>query len=403
MPELDVTTAHFDPFTSTPDEVNAQLAELRRSCPVHRMDDPRFYTLTRHGDITDALTDSETWSSRQGPGLHRQDPEREGGVLVSSDPPLHTFERRSMLRLFKPSDIAAMEPDIRELCAKLVADVKGLGEGDIMQALAIPLPLVVVCRMLGLPEDGWREFRPWVMEAAAGVLDSEGVGQSRIDANARMYAYFEPFLNKRRAAIEAGTAPDDLLTGLATVETKGTQLTDNQIVSFLRFLLVAGSATTTLLIGNVVRRLVESPEAMALVLADPSKIEVAIEESLRLDAPVLGLFRTNTCPVSLHDVNVPENSKVMISFASANRDEAVWDHADEFDLGRDPDELRRHYAFGYGSHYCMGAPLARLEARCLLEAMLPALRGLRLTGEPVPTPIPVLRGYEQLPVAWDVA
>jgi cytochrome P450 len=395
--------AHFDPFGSTPEEITGQLADLRDRCPVHHISDPEFYTLSRHADIVAALQDCDTWSSTQGPGLHRQDPAKEGGVLVSSDPPLHTFERRSMVRLFRPTDIAAMEPDIREICLKLVDDIAPTGRGDIMADLAVPLPLVVVCRMLGLPEDGWREFRPWVMEAASGVLDKTGAGQSRIDANAKMFAYFERFLENRRTEVSRGTAPDDLLTGLIKVETKGRQLDNNQIVSFLRFLLVAGSATTTLLIGNVVHRLLQHPEAMAAVREDPAKIEVAIEESLRIDAPVLGLFRTNTCPVTLHDVEVPENSKVMISFASANHDQTVWERPQEFDLNRDPIPLRRHLAFGFGTHFCLGAPLARLEAKCMLETMLPRLGQLRADGAPVATTIPVLRGFEQYPLAWTPA
>jgi cytochrome P450 len=401
-----LTTSHpvrFDPFGSTPDEINDQLADLRRECPVHHMDSPEFFTLTRHADIVAALNDSDTWSSAQGPGLHRQDPSKEGGVLVSSDPPLHTFERRSMVRLFKPSNIALMEDDIRELCLKLFEEVAPRGGCDLMADLAIPLPLVVVCRMLGLPEDGWREFRPWVMEAAAGVLDKAGAGKSRIDANAKMFAYFEKYLTARRAQVADGTAPDDLLTGLVNVETKGQKLDDNQIVSFVRFLLVAGSATTTLLIGNVVNRLLQDPAALTAVRSDPALVDVAIEESLRIDAPVLGLFRTNTCPVTMHDVEIPENSKVMISFASANLDDQNWDHPEEFDLGRDPRQLRRHLAFGFGTHFCLGAPLARLEAKCMLETLLPGLPDLRADGDPTTTSIPVLRGFERFPIAWTPA
>lgn len=401
-----MTTPHpvrFDPFGSTPDEINGQLADLRRECPVHHMDSPDFFTLSRHADIVAALNDSDTWSSAQGPGLHRQDPGKEGGVLVSSDPPLHTFERRSMVRLFKPTNIALMEGDIRELCAKLLEQVAPRGHCDLMADLAIPLPLVVVCRMLGLPEDGWREFRPWAMEAAAGILDKSGAGQSRIDANAKMFTYFEKYLITRRAQVAAGDAPADLLTGLINVETKGRKLDDNQIVSFVRFLLVAGSATTTLLIGNVVNRLLQNPTALAAVRSDAAKVEAAIEESLRLDAPVLGLFRTNTCPVSMHGVEVPQNSKVMISFASANRDEQNWDNPEEYDLDRDPQQLRRHLAFGFGTHFCLGAPLARLEAKCMLEALLPRLLDVHADGDPTGTPIPILLGFERFPIAWTPA
>ena len=178
-------------------------------------------------------------------------------------------------------------------------------------------------------------------------------------------------------------------------------MTHEQVVGFCQFLLVAGSATTTLLIGNVVKRLLELPDQLALVQADRSLIANAIEESLRFDAPVHGLFRSNNCPVTLHDVELPIDSKVYMMFGSANRDPAAWSDPDRFDVTRDLKTLKRHAAFGIGIHYCLGAPLARLEGAIALEAVLDRLANLRIDGSPVGVKASVLNGFEILPIRWD--
>jgi cytochrome P450 len=191
---------------------------------------------------------------------------------------------------------------------------------------------------------------------------------------------------------------------LLTVERDGQRLTHQQVVGFCQFLLVAGSATTTLLIGNVLHRLMEHPDQMARVLADRSLVPAAVEESLRFDAPVHGLFRTNNHPVTLHDVEIPVDSKVCMLFASANRDPSAWEEPDRFDVTRDLKDLRkRHAAFGVGIHYCLGAPLARLEAVAAVEAVLDRLANLRPAGEPTQVRASVLNGFETLPVRWDPA
>jgi len=173
-------------------------------------------------------------------------------------------------------------------------------------------------------------------------------------------------------------------------------------MGFCQFLLVAGSATTTLLIGNVVHRLLVHPDQLELVLADRTLVEAAIEESLRIDAPVHGLFRTNDEPVCLRGVDIEPDSKVLALFGSANLDPDAWDDPDRFDVTRDLTNLRKHAAFGVGIHYCLGAPLARMEAQLALAAVLDRLPGLRLAGQAVGVKAGVLKGFESLPVAWDV-
>jgi cytochrome P450 len=379
-------------------------AVLRSQCPVHHTELPApHFSLSREADVAGALRDDVTWSSKYGPGLSYGDGT---GVLVSSDPPRHTTERLAISRIFKPSVIEAMEDDVRGLVGDLVDRFEARGRGDLIADLAMPLPLTVMCWMLGLPTGDIEMFRGWVMPMAEGVSAAGGreiVPEVR-EAYRSYAAYFVPHVEGRAAAVADGAdVPDDLLTRLLTVERDGERLTGQQVLGFCQFLLVAGSATTTLLIGNVVNRLLSAPDQLALVLDDRSLIPNAIEESLRIDAPVHGLFRTNTCPVTLHGVDIPTDSKVYMMFGSANRDPDAWDDPDRFDVTRDLKDLRRHAAFGVGIHYCLGAPLARLEAAAALDAVLDRLTGLRADGTATRVRAAVLNGFESLPVAWDVA
>ena len=381
----------------------ATFGRLRQECPVHHTLRPAaHYSLSREVDVSAALRDDDTWSSKFGPGLAFG--EVGTGVLVSSDPPLHTTERLAISRAFKPSIIDAMEPDIRDLVAGLVDGFAGRGEGDLISALAMPLPLTVMCWLLGMPTDDIELFRGWVLPMAEAVaLEGGRAATPQVtEAYRDYYAYFIPHIARRSEQIESGDdVPQDLLTRLLTVEREGRRLTQKQVVGFCQFLLVAGSATTTLLIGNVVHRLLEFADQLALVLEDRRLIPNAIEESLRFDAPVHGLFRTNNCPVALHGVDIPVDSKTCMMFGSANRDPEAWDHPDRFDVTRDLKDLKRHAAFGVGIHYCLGAPLARLEGALALEAVLDRLTSIRPNGAPTPVRASVLNGFENLPVRWD--
>ena len=382
----------------------ATFAALRERCPVHHTSRPaEHYSVSREVDVYAALRDDETWSSKFGPGLAYG--EIGTGVLVSSDPPVHTTERLSIARAFKPSVLEAMEPDIRALVHELVDDIADEGHGDLIGDIAMPLPLVVMCWMLGMPRDDISMFRSWVLPMAEGVaLEGGRAANAEVaDAYRAYYAYFIPHIEARAAAIAAGAdVPEDLLTRLLTVERDGEKLTQKQVVGFCQFLLVAGSATTTLLIGNVVERLMQHPDQMALVQHDRSLIPNAIEESLRIDSPVHGLFRTNTCPVTIHDVDIPQDSKVYMMFGSANRDPDAWEDPDRFDVTRDLKDLRkRHAAFGVGIHYCLGAPLSRIEGAVALEAVLDRMARIRPDGASTKVKASVLNGFESLPVRWD--
>ncbi len=208
----------------------------------------------------------------------------------------------------------------------------------------------------------------------------------------------------QRLAIEAtgGTMPDDLISRLVIAEQDGRRLGDDETVGLLIQLLVGGNETTTSLITNALVRLTEDPSRWERLRADPALVDVAVEESLRFDPPVLGLFRTTNCPVEVDDVAIPDGAKVMLLYAAANRDPQAFDDPNEFSLDRDLDDLRRHHlSFGYGIHFCLGAALARMEARIAIGQLAARLPGLRMTAPPERITPFLLWGKKTLPMAWD--
>ena len=387
-------------FQNEPETV---FASMREKCPVHLTHDPApHFTLTREEDVTRALRDEKIWSSKYGPGLAFSEPGI--GVLVSSDPPEHTSERIAISRIFKPSVIEKMEDDITKLVHELIDSFEHNKTGDIITDFAAPIPLTVMCWMLGTPITHIDQFRRWVLKMAAAVSYSGGreASDEVKKAYEDFFSYFGAHIEKRKKAIESKEHyPEDLLTRLLTVTQDGQALATKKILGFCQFLLVAGSETTTLMIGNILHRLMENPEQFDLLKKNHALIPNAVEESLRYDAPVHGLFRTNNEKVTMHGVQMPENSKVCMMFASANRDPKAWANPNTFDITRDIADLRNHASFGVGSHYCLGAPLSRLEGTVALKAIIERLPKIRSNGPPTRTNAGVLKGYSSLPVRWD--
>lgn len=376
-------------------------AHLRDQCPVAHSEFPApFFAVSSYSDVAAMLRNSDIWKSKFGPGLAYHG----GGVLVSVDPPKHTTDRLAITKIFKPSAIEEMRNDM----TVLVSDVVGRfaaqpsRSADLIAGVAMPIPLTVMCWLLGTPVEDIEKFRQWVLPMAEAVSAVDGrMGDITARAYKEFGEYFWPHIQNRAALVEAGgDAPDDLLTRLLTVERDGQRLSHQDVMGFCQFLMVAGSATTTLLIGNVMSRIVDDPALMARLIAHPELIENAVEESLRIDSPVHGLFRTNDEPVCMQGVDIPENSKVLALFGSANLDPNAWDNPDEFSIDRDMVQLRKHFAFGVGIHYCLGAPLARMEAQLAVRELLTRLSHLRPNGERELVKAAVLKGYETLPVAW---
>lgn len=389
----------YDPFAAeTLDDPAGAHAWLRDRCPVHRYDrfDPPFFTLSRYDDVASALRDVDTFSSSQGQG-----PRRTYGGGLFTDPPEHTAFRRLLQKAFTPRAVAAMEPFVESLATELVAPLVGRGRADLHHEVASPLPTITIATMLGVPPGDQRQFKRW-SDAAVESMGSHDPRAFEVERR-EMRAYLLDQIERRRALLAAGDElPDDLTSGLVRAEDDGARLTTDEIVGAVVQLLVGGNETTTSLITNALVRLVERPALLAAVQADLGLVEPLIEESLRFDAPVLGLFRNTTCPVVLHGVEMPADSKVMVLYAAANRDPAAFADPDEFRLDRPHAQARRHLAFGAGVHYCLGAPLARLEAGVALRTILSMLPGLRFDGPSERVAPFFLWGRRSLPLAWDV-
>ena len=255
--------------------------------------------------------------------------------------------------------------------------------------------VIIIAGMLGVPEQDLAQFKHWsdIQVAAMGAEDPTVYAEEQ----AGFFAYMTRHLNDRRDAIaNHANVPDDLLTLVADARNEdGTLVDEADALSVLMQLLVGGNETTTSLMTNMLWRLLEVPERWQQLVKNPGLIDAAIEESLRFDPPVLGLYRATTKPVTLHNVTIPAGQKVLINYAAANRDTTVFDNPDDFDITRD---RKRHMSFGLGLHFCLGAPMARLEARIAFEHLISRMSSLKLKDQGERIPPFFLWGRSHLPV-----
>jgi cytochrome P450 len=367
-----VTTTHqpnlgtlFDPATRpNPYPVFAQ---LRDAGPFSLLDGDLTVT-GEHARCSAMLRDpslsSERWRSRMArrQGVPRDD--RRPASFLSLDPPDHTRLRRLVSKAFTPKVIAALEPRVRVVVDELFADFAGSGRVDIVPALAYPLPVRIICELLGVPESDHASFEDWSRRLVRGLDPALAVtdpaeADSILAAQRELSAYFEDLIARRRA--EDG---DDLLSRLVRIEEQGDQLTGEELVATCILLLVAGHETTANLIANGVVALLRNPDQLAALRADPGLVGGAVDEILRYDPPVQLTTRMAEAPLAVGDVEVPPDGIVLMLLAAANRDPAVFTDPDRFDITRD---ARAHLSFAAGAHFCLGAGLARLEASVALS------------------------------------
>jgi cytochrome P450 len=350
--------------------------EVRRVSPVLHDPNSNIWMLFDYDSVKRAMDDHETFSSRVVPPT--------GGApewLVFLDPPRHSRLRALVSRAFAPRSIAALEPRVRELSASLLDALGDREEMDLVEEYATPLPVLVIADLMGIPAGDRARFERWshaIVNLSYAIAGGE-VAMRAVREHAPMRAEMTDYLN-RLVAERRATPADDLLSRLAHAEVDGARLTHEEILGFFQLLLSAATETTTNLIDNAVLCFVEHPDQLARVRADRSLLPSAIEEVVRYRSPGQIMFRQTTRDVTLHDRTIPANSFVLIMVGSANRDPARIEHPDRFDVGRSPNP---HIAFGHGIHACLGAALARLEARVALGDLLDRLDSVELaSGEP---------------------
>lgn len=386
-------------------EPTEHYAQLRAECPVHHATDhdPPFYVVTRFDDVVETLRQPGLWGNSHGPGVFHQ----ENGVLGTTDDPDHARHRRLLRASFVPTNIERLAPAITAMTDELLDEFVPRGEGEFVEAFAIPLPALAIAELLGVHPDERSAFRS-LSEDAVDALSSSNL-EAYGHAKQALEDVVEAGVTERIATlggdgqvderVVGDAIPDDVLSVLAVGYRNGA--IDRREMRHLGYqLLVAGHETTTSLLGMMLYRLIEMPDVMARLRADRSLIPHAIEEALRFDSPVHGLFRTSAAPTRIHDTDIPENSKLQVCFAAANRDPEQFPDPDEFRLDRDRREVGKHVAFGWGIHFCIGAPLARLETRIAFERIFDRMDDIELAGEPERNDSFVLHGLTKLPIRW---
>ena len=407
-----MTDLGFDPFTAAAlADPYPDFARFVERQPVFWSDEINAWVVSRHHDVKQVLRRYEVFSASNAlspitppcPAAGRA--LTEGGfrsipTLTNVDPPAHTRTRRIAQAAFSQRRVAALEPFVHDLVRRFIDERFHEGHADIVAALTWELPALVVFEILGVPA----EDVAVVKQGAANRLhfmfgrpsDAEQVDIAT--GMASFWRYCEELAVDRRRA----PRPDFTSDLVHTPDQTGTPLTQQEVATILFGLLLAGHETTTNLLGNALRRLLEDRRRWVELGTDPTAIPGAVEEVLRFDSSVVHWRRHTVSPATLSGVEVPADADVLVCIGAANRDPRVFDHPDEFDLRRS--NAHEHLSFGAGPHLCLGAPLARLEARVVLEELSAALPSLRLDDAQSLQFAPIIgfRGPRALHVSWDV-
>ncbi len=385
-------------------------AWLRSESPVFELEAFGVFALSRHEDILHALKHPEIFSSsgmralmtgQTGMMGSSAEPGRMGALteansLISSDGEIHERLRAVVNRGFTPRRIAELEPHIRKIAEEAIDSVAVKGEMDLVGDLSIPVPVTVIADLLGVPRERLRDFKRWsdaIITSSTGVAQDDNAAAHR-EARDEFLDFFEEAIAARRES-----PGEDLISTLVRAEKGEGALTAGEVLSFTVLLLVAGNETTTNLIGNTLIALTAHPEQLEKVCANPSLVPNLVEEALRYDSPVQAIFRQMACDTELRGVTIPAGKLVMLLLGSANHDEEWLPDAGTFDITR---ELKGHIGFGFGTHFCLGASLARLEAKVALETLFSRCANLRRTTDQIEwIDSLILRGPKSLPLRFD--
>lgn len=354
-------------------------AMLRENSPVFYIQEYNLWLVSRYEDVRTVLNDNKHFSSQH--SLVRPTGDRDPVVensMVSQDPPRHTKLRSLVSKAFTPKAIADLEGRIRQVTNELLDAVIERGEMELAADLTIPLPVVVIAELLGVHPKDREQFKRWsdhVIASADSFVTGQVVPEHQ-QGMAEMYDYFRAVMAERQQ-----NPRNDLISQLLQVELDGQRLSEEEVLAFCWLLLVGGNETTTSLLGNTLLTLLEHPNVLARLRAQPELIPQAIEEVLRYRSPAQSMFRVVKEEITMGGQTLQPGQRVVALIGAANRDPAVFTEPDRFDIDRDPNP---HIAFGHGIHFCLGAPLARLEGKVALQVVLERLQDLeRANDEPL--------------------
>lgn len=369
---------------------------MRETSPVFHDEQSGSWHAFRYDEVQRALSEHATFSSKMGGDEPSETGQLFAASLITADPPRHRQLRSLVNQAFTPKAVDALAPRISQLTDELLDGIASAGTADLIEALAYPLPVIVIAELMGVPAADRDRFKQWsdviVSQTRTGADDADHHA-----TNVEMTGYFLDLIEQRRSR-----PGNDLISSLLSAEIDGQRLSVAELLGFCSLLLVAGNETTTNLIGNAVLCFAEMPGTIERLHAEPSLLPQAIEEVLRYRSPVQSMYRVTAADTVLGGVHVPAGAPLVAWIGSANRDERHFERPDQFNIDRGPS---RHLAFGQGIHFCLGAPLARLEAMIALQAVLSRLPGLTLTAgsrlERMDSTI--VYGLTELPVSWQAS
>jgi cytochrome P450 len=403
-------TFAFDRFAQPSlDDPYPLYREAREQAGVFYADAFDLWMVTRYDDVRAVLTDPTRFSSAYlihaphtpaaGVAEILEQGHPEVRILLNQDPPEHARARSLVAKAFGPRRVRVLEPRVQQIADRLVDAVAGDGHADLVRQFTLPLPLQVICELIGLPVQDADRVRAWTDDMK--LLTSFGATAEQQQEAARGFVayghYLADHVEQRRRE-----GRDDLLTDIVTARVEGERpLSTNEIISLLMTLVFGGHETTANLIGTALLLLLRRPELWRAVPDDAELVDAVVEETLRVDAPVQGMFRRAVADTDVAGVTIPAGAQVFALFGSANRDPAAFADPDEFDPDRS--DADRHLAFGRGIHFCIGAALARMEARTAITSLSRRIPGLRLApGFRAPyLPNLLHRGPSRLDAVWD--
>jgi cytochrome P450 len=405
---LDDANALANPqaYTDLP-RMHSNLAHLRASTPVARVEAPGyrpFWAITKHADIMAVERANELFINAPRPVLmtaEQEDLQASHGVrtLIHMDDPQHRVVRAIGVDWFRPKAMRALKHRIDELAKVYVDKLRDTGgECDFVQQVAVNYPLFVIMSLLGVPEGDFPRMLKLTQELV-GSQDSEfqrsNASEEQAYALLDMFEYFNALTASRRQH-----PTEDLASAIANAIIDGERLSDIDTVSYYVIIATAGHDTTSAVISGGLQALIDHPQQRRRLQEDMELMPLATEEMIRWVTPVTGMMRTATHDTTVRGVPITEGESLLLSYVSANRDEAVFVNAEQFDVTRDPN---KHLAFGHGVHFCMGAALARMEITSFFAELLPRLKSVEVSGEPQLTATTFVGGLKHLPIRCTVS